>query len=134
MVPVHAGEVHVVCGTVAFGMGVDKADVRFVAHWNVSASLTAYAQEVGRAGRDGCVGECMLLYSQDDVASMVSCIENTSTVSTADRAALSALCVIQRWCLDDMYCRHATLAAYFAAGAASLAATCNNMCDNCDTE
>lgn len=62
------GEGLVLCATNAFGMGVDKPDIRFIAHAQVPASVEAYHQEVGRAGRDGDTARCELLYSQDDLA------------------------------------------------------------------
>lgn len=63
-----AGDPLVLCATNAFGMGVDKADIRSIVHAQAPGSVEAYAQEVGRAGRDGERSACLLLYTQDDLA------------------------------------------------------------------
>lgn len=85
-----SGRTRVIVATVAFGMGVDKPDVRFIVHFNASRSLEAYAQESGRAGRDGAPARCVLLWA------------------SSDKAALG------RWAREDMLTRDVLQAVYRA--------------------
>ena len=78
---------NVVVATIAFGMGIDKADVRHVLHFNLPKSLESYSQEIGRAGRDGEPSTCELLACPDDVPTL----ENFAYGDTPTREALAGL-------------------------------------------
>jgi ATP-dependent DNA helicase RecQ len=99
----------VVVATVAFGMGIDRSDVRFVVHAGAPQSLEHYQQEAGRAGRDGLEAECVLIYSGGDFARWRAMFEQNGEWTDAKRALLRD---IERYAAS-VGCRHRRLVGYF---------------------
>ena len=104
-------EIDIIVATVAFGMGIDKSNVRYVIHAAMPKSLEAYQQESGRAGRDGLDAECWLFYTGNDFASWNRLI-NKSESQAGREGALQALKSISNFC-NGVQCRHVALAAHF---------------------
>jgi ATP-dependent DNA helicase RecQ len=126
----------VVVATIAFGMGIDRSDVRFVLHTAMPKSLEHYQQETGRAGRDGLEAECVLLYSGADLLTFKAMLEKSAAEPGVDGSflpgALKHLDDMDRYCRGAV-CRHKQLVQYF--GQPHAADNCG-ACDLClgDTE
>jgi ATP-dependent DNA helicase RecQ len=112
--------IDVVVATVAFGMGIDRSDVRLVLHTALPKSLEAYQQETGRAGRDGLAAECVLLYSSADVFQWEALVRKSAAESDLDETEQEELIAGQLQHLHAMRryaqaarCRHAALSEYF---------------------
>lgn len=122
----------VVVATVAFGMGIDRSNVRLVVHATMPKSIEAYQQETGRAGRDGLAAECLLLHATSDASRWTRLMERSAEESGADAAALEAqleLVAQMRRFVASNRCRHMGLSEHFGQ---ALAVEAERGCGACD--
>ena len=120
------GDGVVMAATIAFGMGVDKPDVRFVAHLDLPKSIEAYYQETGRAGRDGDPADAWMTYGLQDVVMLRQMVEGSEAGPERKRLEVRKLDALLGYC-ELATCRRRTLLAYFGE---TLEEPCGN-CDNC---
>jgi ATP-dependent DNA helicase RecQ len=120
-----ADRVQIVVATIAFGMGIDKSNIRFVVHMTMPKTLENFYQEIGRAGRDGLEAETLLLFSAQDIVQQKMFIEDLPETPYKQHA-FNKLDSMVRFANSEN-CRHQSVAAYFD----DRMDTCEKLCDNC---
>ena len=118
-------EIQIVVATVAFGMGIDKSNIRFVAHSSLPKTIENYYQEIGRAGRDGLPSKTLLLFSSSDIVERRSMLESMPE-SPYKKHAVEKLEAMGRFAASEA-CRHSMVSEYFGDSGKN----CIALCDNC---
>jgi len=126
-----AGKYQVIVATIAFGMGIDKGNVRFVMHHTLPKSLEGYYQETGRAGRDGKISGCYLFYAYSDCSTLRRMIDDgDGSYEQKDRQRQMLRQVVQ-YCENKIDCRRVQVLTYFNEPFKQ--EDCNGACDNCNS-
>ncbi|KAM5533615.1 hypothetical protein V8D89_012728 [Ganoderma adspersum] len=140
------GGVDVVCATIAFGMGIDKADVRYIIHFDLPKSFEGYYQETGRAGRDGLPAKCILFYSREDAGRVKHWVSDSHSKRVVraesdngpepSQRASDSLSALLNFAENVNLCRHVLICRYFGENIdlrdpEVAKQYCNEMCDVC---
>lgn len=127
-----AGRYHVIVATIAFGMGIDKSDVRFVFHHTIPKSLEGYYQETGRAGRDGKRSGCFMYYGYQDTSMIKRMIDDGEGSWDQKERQRQMLRMVIQFCENKSDCRRVQVLSYFNESFDK--EDCRGSCDNCNSK